>query len=122
MKNLFITKKIISGKKGKINKGFYYANRIKKILYGLGFSEIYGYTFAKTPEDHQPSGTANMSRATSVTLNLRVNHPIAKDLSTLSPPCIFDTATVGGWEVFVFAIHYNWLRFDNGICNRMFTD
>lgn len=85
-------------------------------------SHTYGYTFAKNPEDHQPSGTANMSRATSVTLNLRVNQPIAKDLATLSPPCIFDSATVGGWEVFVFAIHYNWLRFENGICNRMFTD
>jgi Large eukaryotic DNA virus major capsid protein/Major capsid protein N-terminus len=85
-------------------------------------SHTYGYTFAKTPEDHQPSGTANMSRATSVTLNLRVNQPIAKDLSTLSPPCVFDSTTVGGWEVFIFAIHYNWLRFENGICNRMFTD
>jgi hypothetical protein len=82
----------------------------------------YGYSFAKYPDEHQPSGTANMSRTTSVTLNLRVNQPIAKDLSTLSPPCIFDPVTTGGWEVFVFAIHYNWLRFENGICNRMFTD
>jgi len=85
-------------------------------------SYTYGYTFAKSPEEHQPTGTANMSRATSVTLNLRVNQPIAKDLSTLNPPCVFDPTTVGGWEVFVFAIHYNWLRFENGICNRMFTD
>jgi hypothetical protein len=85
-------------------------------------SHTYGYTFAKNPEEHQPSGTANMSRATSVTLNLKVNQPIAKDLSTLNPPCVFDPTTVGGWEVFVFAIHYNWLRFENGICNRMFTD
>jgi len=82
----------------------------------------YGYSFAKYPDEHQPSGTANMSRATSVTLNLRVNQPIAKDLSSLSSPCVFDVATVGGWEVFVYAIHYNWLRFENGICNRMFTD
>ena len=84
-------------------------------------SYTYGYTFAKTPEDHQPSGTANMSKATSVTLNLRVNQPIARDLSMLSPSCVFDPA-IRGWEVFVFAIHYNWLRFENGICNRMFTD
>lgn len=85
-------------------------------------SYTYGYSFARYPEEHQPSGTANMSRATSVTLNLRVNQPIAKDLSSLSPPCVFDPAVVGGWEVFVFAIHYNWLRFENGICNRMFSD
>jgi hypothetical protein len=86
-------------------------------------SHIYGYSFAERPESHQPSGTANMSRATSVTLTLRVNQPMAKDLATLSnPSCIFDPVTVGGWEVFVYAIHYNWLRFENGICNRMFTD
>jgi hypothetical protein len=85
-------------------------------------SYTYGYTFARYPDEHQPSGTANMSRATSVTLNLRVNQPIVKDISTLEPPCVFDPAVVGGWEVFVFAIHYNWLRFENGICNRMFSD
>ena len=85
-------------------------------------SYTYCYTFARYPEEHQPSGTANMSRATSVTLNLRVNQPIQKDITSLQPPCVFDPNTVGGWEVFVFAIHYNWIRFENGICNRMFTD
>jgi hypothetical protein len=85
-------------------------------------SSIYGFSFAEYPEDHQPSGTANMSRATSVTLRLRVRTPIAADITTLSPPCSFDPITVGGWEVFVYAMHYNWLRFENGICNRLFTD
>jgi hypothetical protein len=86
------------------------------------YSYVYGYSFAKYPDEHQPSGSANMSRATSISLNLRVNTPFAKDLASLSPPCKFDPTTVGGWEVFVFAIHMNWLRFENGICNRMFTD
>jgi hypothetical protein len=86
------------------------------------YSYVYGYSFAKYPDKHQPSGAANMSRATSVSLNLRVNTPLAKDLASLSTPCVFDPTTVGGWEVFVFAIHMNWLRFENGICNRMFTD
>jgi hypothetical protein len=86
-------------------------------------SHMYGYSFAESPESHQPSGTANMSRATSVTLTLRVNQPMAKDLTTLrNPTCQFDPTVIGGWEVFVYAIHYNWLRFENGICNRMFTD
>jgi hypothetical protein len=85
-------------------------------------SYMYGYSFAAYPDEHQPSGTANMSKAASITLNLRVNTPIATDLATLDPPCVFDPNTVGGWEVFVYAIHYNWLRFENGICNRMFTD
>jgi hypothetical protein len=85
-------------------------------------SYTYGYSFARYPEEHQPSGTANMSRATSITLNLKVNQPIAKNLTSLSPSCEFDPTVVGGWEVFVFAIHYNWLRFENGICNRIFSD
>jgi phenylalanyl-tRNA synthetase beta chain len=33
--------------KGQINKSYYYANKIKKILVGLGLSEIYGYAFTK---------------------------------------------------------------------------
>jgi hypothetical protein len=85
-------------------------------------SYVYGFSFAKYPDDHQPSGTANMSRSTSVTLRLTVNQPIQVDLTTLNPPCNFDPAVVGGWEVFVYAMHYNWLRFENGICNRVFTD
>jgi hypothetical protein len=85
-------------------------------------SHVYGYSFAMYPDEHQPSGSANMSRTTSVTLNLRVNTPFAKDISSLNSPCVFDPTTVGGWEVFVFAIHMNWLRFENGICNRLFTN
>jgi hypothetical protein len=83
-------------------------------------SHVYGYSFAEFPEIHQPSGTANVSRATSVTLTLRVNVPIATDLTSLPSPCVFDDR-VGGWEVFVFAVHYNWLRFENGICGRIFS-
>jgi hypothetical protein len=41
---------------------------------GIG---AYSYSFALRPEEHQPSGTANMSRATSVRLDLRVNVPKA---------------------------------------------
>lgn len=86
-------------------------------------SHLYGYSFAEYPDNHQPSGTANMSRTTSVTLTLQVNQPMSKNLASLTnPTCTFDPAEVGGWEVMVFAIHYNWLRFENGICNRMFTD
>jgi hypothetical protein len=85
-------------------------------------SHIYGYSFAEYPGEHQPSGTANMSRATSLMLRLTVNQPIVKNIDTLESPCSFDAVTVSGWEIFVFAIHYNWLRFENGICNRIFTD
>ena len=80
---------------------------------------IYGYSFSEYPTDHQPSGTANMSKATNVTLNLRVNGPI---VGQLPEDCVFDQAVIGGWEVFVYAMHYNWIRFENGICNRLFSN
>lgn len=85
-------------------------------------SYVYGYSFSRYPDEHQPSGSANMSRTTSITLNLKVNTPIPVDTTNITLPYSFDQEIVGGWEVFVFAIHYNWLRFENGICNRMFTD
>ena len=78
-------------------------------------SFIYGYSFAERPDDHQPTGTANMSRASSVSLTLTVNPPPMTVI-----PGTFDEY-VGGWEVFVYAMHYNWLRFENGMCNRMFS-
>lgn len=85
-------------------------------------SYVYGYSFAEYPDEHQPSGTANMSRSTSVTLRLKVNVPIAADLDTLPTECDFKPTMVRGWEVFVYATYYNWLRFENGICNKLFTD
>jgi hypothetical protein len=71
-------------------------------------SFIYGYSFAKNPGDHQPSGTANASRLQTVRLTLDI-----------SPP--------GGiyeqdWEVKVFVVTLQWLRFQNGLANKMYTD
>ena len=71
-------------------------------------SFIYGYTFARSPAQHQPSGTLNASRTQDIRLTL-----------TVTPP--------GGnlnqeWEVVVYVIGIRWLRFENGIANKMFTD
>ena len=71
-------------------------------------SFVYGYSFAKNPADHQPSGTANASRLQSLRLSLDVTQP-------------------GGnfeqdWEVKVFVITLQWLRFQNGLANKMFAD
>lgn len=82
-------------------------------------ANVYGYSFAREPEKHTPSGTGNMSRTTSVALTLRVRTPIARALPVGAQ---FDREVVEGWEVFVFAVHYNWLRFQNGLCSRLFTD
>lgn len=69
---------------------------------------IYGYPFAKTPGEHQPSGSFNASRVSSLRLILDVKPPGG----------ILD----GNWEVKVFCIALNWLRFENGIANPMFED
>jgi hypothetical protein len=66
-------------------------------------SFIYGYPFARHPGEHQPSGTINASRLQSLRLTLDVSCP-------------------GTWEVKVFCIGLNWLRFENGIANHMFSD
>jgi len=69
---------------------------------------IYGYSFAKTPGEHQPSGSFNASRLSSLRLILDVKPPGG----------ILDA----NWEVKVFCIALNWLRFENGIANPMFED
>lgn len=69
---------------------------------------VYGYSFSQHPGEHQPSGTANASRLQSVRLTLDVKQPISQ----------YET----GWEVKVFVIGLDWLRFQDGIANRMFSD
>lgn len=67
---------------------------------------IYGYPFARWPGDtHQPSGSINASRLQSLRLVLDVRPPGA-----------------AAWEVKVFCMSLNWLRFQNGMANKMFTD
>ena len=69
---------------------------------------IYGYSFAKNPGEHQPSGSFNASRVNSLRLTLDVKPPGG----------VLDA----NWEVKVFCIALNWLRFENGIANAMFED
>ena len=69
---------------------------------------IYGYSFAKNPGKHQPTGTANASRLQSVRLNLTVQPPGGTDIQD--------------WEVVVYVIRLEWLRFQNGLANRIYID
>lgn len=70
---------------------------------------IYGYPFARHPsEEHQPSGSLNASRIQSLRLTLEVNQPV--------------TNLDASWEVKVFCIGLNWIRFENGIANKLFSD
>jgi hypothetical protein len=66
---------------------------------------LYGYPFARTPGQHQPSGSMNASRTNSLRLTLEVRPP--------------GTDT---WEVKVFCIGLNWMRFENGLANALFED
>jgi hypothetical protein len=69
---------------------------------------LYGYSFADHPGKHQPSGTANASRLQSIRLTLDIVPPGGQ----------YDQS----WEVKVFVITLQWLRFQNGIANKMYTD
>jgi hypothetical protein len=72
---------------------------------------LYGYPFAKWPGDvHQPTGSINASRLQNLRLTLDVRPPRDAD------------GTAVAWEVKVFCVNLNWLRFQNGIANRLFTD
>jgi Major capsid protein N-terminus/Large eukaryotic DNA virus major capsid protein len=66
---------------------------------------VYGITFAETPGEREPTGSINASRANSIRLTLQVRPP-------------GDAA----WEVKVFCIGINWMRFANGLANAVFED
>jgi len=66
---------------------------------------IYGYPFANHPSEHQPSGSLNASRLQSLRLSLEVTAPQGYQ-----------------WEVKVFCLGLNWLRYENGLCNKLFED
>lgn len=70
-------------------------------------SYIYAYSFASDPTKFGPTGSVNASRA-----DLRL------DLVVDQPSGVTDRE----WEVQVFVLGHNWLRFQNGLAERMFTD
>jgi hypothetical protein len=73
-------------------------------------SFLYGYSFSRHPGQHDPTGTMNASRLDSLRLTLNVKPP--------QGPKGEDTE----WEVHVFVYAIQWVRFGNGICNKVFID
>jgi hypothetical protein len=69
---------------------------------------IYGYSFSSTPGEHQPAGTANASRLQSIRLTLNIKPPGGNQGQE--------------WEVKVFVVALQWLRFQGGLTNKMYTD
>jgi hypothetical protein len=68
---------------------------------------VYGYSFAEAPGLQNPTGWMNASRSTDVRLRIDVRQPSGTlDLE---------------WEVVVYSIALNWVRFENGIANKVFS-
>ena len=59
-----------------------------------------------------------MSRSQSVRLNLTVNVPAP----IIDFPPGFSVNDDQGWEVHVYITGYNWIRFENGIAQKAFSD
>jgi len=66
------------------------------------------YSFALKPEDHQPSGTLNMSRIDTATLMVNVVATTKPDTSGAPTPAVFD-------GIQIYAVNYNVLRILSGM-------
>jgi len=75
---------------------------------------VYGYMFGESFEDLQPAGTVNASRA-----EIRLDLQLAAPQPRLAVGCILP---VSNWEIYVFAVGLNWLRFVNGLAVPLFKD
>ena len=77
---------------------------------GVTQDEICVYSFALKPEEHQPSGTCNMSRIDTAVLNLKpaveVDTNEADDATTLR----------------IYAVNYNVLRVQSGMGGLAFSN
>ena len=61
------------------------------------------YSFAIKPEEHQPSGTLNMSRIDTAVLNLTLETPVGSNYTLIS------------YNLYVYAVNYNVLRILSGM-------
>jgi hypothetical protein len=65
---------------------------------------IYAYNFAEHPTAFNPSGSVNAGR-TDLWLTLTIAPPVGAE-----------------WTVTVFSVSTNWMRFENGLANQVFSD
>ena len=70
------------------------------------------YSFALKPEEHQPSGTLNMSRIDTAVLSVEVEAYKSIDLSTNSTTLVDNTEYDG---ICIYAVNYNVLRILSGM-------
>jgi hypothetical protein len=69
----------------------------------VGGNYIYTINFGEKPGIFSPSGSINSSRV-DLKLNLEVKQPDSE------------------WEVYVYGLTYNWIKFENGLANLVFMD
>ena len=81
------------------------------MVYGFVLGDAAGWTAG----DQQPAGTVNASRA-ALRLDLDITVPSGATFSTCS------TDSSWGWEVYVFGIGINWMRFVGGVVGPLFRD
>ena len=69
------------------------------------------YSFAITPEDHQPSGTCNFSRIDNAQLNINITkNTISKDYNS------------GDAKIKIYAVNYNILRIMSGMAGLAYSN
>jgi hypothetical protein len=81
------------------------------MVYGFVLGDAAGWTAG----DQQPAGTVNASRAA-----LRLDLDITVPSGTYFSECNTDSQL--GWEVHVFGIGINWMRFVSGVVGPLFRD
>jgi hypothetical protein len=74
-------------------------------------SDIYVYSFALRPEEHQPSGTCNFSRIDTATIVMNFSGAVT-----------VDEATDSTWDVRVYATNYNILRIMSGMAGLAYSN
>jgi hypothetical protein len=82
---------------------------------GMVYGFVLGDAANWTAGDEQPAGTVNASRCL-----LRLDLDITVPSDTTFSECSHDSPF--GWEVHVFAVSINWMRFVNGVVGPLFAD
>lgn len=82
-----------------------------RLFGGMVYGFALGDSARRDQEDLQPAGTVNASRA-----NIRLI------LTMQAPPVTPGNLYIPGWDVHVFGITYNWLRFVKGYAGQLFMD
>lgn len=102
---------------GKLNSNYYNYVQPYQTHKSFGAAGINMYSFAIAPEEQQPSGSANFSKIDSAKLYISFKQPFFDSLK--NDVIQFDTQT--GFNVNVYAVNYNVLRFMGGMAGVAFA-